>query len=175
MRVHFFPTHRQCRHPLPFKESQFGENSAIRWRHYRWVDERCKHNRIKPVTSSAKESLPLGQGRFHIDLSFTIRCPIQCKTLLNKEMQFSTSFQKQRIRLVTYRSVAVLVGEGNYTKFVLLFDRHGLWALSFYQINIATLRPSANPSLFLSLSASLFSLLSHPSLFSFLKRFRRRV
>ena len=58
LRVHFFPTHRQCRHPLPFKESQFGENLAIRWRHYRWVDERCKHNRIKPVTSSAKESLP---------------------------------------------------------------------------------------------------------------------
>ena len=59
LRVHFFPTHRQCRHPLPFKESQFGENLAIRWRHYRWVDEICTHNRIKPVTSSAKESLPL--------------------------------------------------------------------------------------------------------------------
>ena len=59
LRVHFSPTHRQCRHPLPFKESQFGDNLAIRWRHYRWVEDRCTHKRIEPVTSAATEFFPL--------------------------------------------------------------------------------------------------------------------
>ena len=56
--ISFLPADSAAIHCLS-KRANLCSNLAIRWRHYRWVDEICTHNLIEPVMPSAKESLPL--------------------------------------------------------------------------------------------------------------------